>query len=141
HRFCACAAAGSLPPGGLPATDRRPAERRTAVAARLLRDHLDRAALLFQLRADAGHAEHSLRAEAGLIEIYRTKSPVLLPLGRGVHGVDGVAARLVLWRAGPGVDAPVFGAPDRHRHVARADHGLQCLGDHLAEPEEGAGLR
>ena len=29
---------------------------------------------------------------------------------------------------------------DRHRHVAGADHGVQRLGHHLAEPEEGAGL-
>ncbi len=29
--------------------------------------------------------------------------------------------------------------PDRHRHVAGADHGVQCLVHHLAEPEEGAG--
>ena len=28
----------------------------------------------------------------------------------------------------------------RHRHVAGADHGLQCLVHHLAEPEEGAGI-
>ena len=48
---------------------------------------------------------------------------------------------LLAWSYGELVEAltlqPVC-PTDRHRHVAGADHGLQRLGDHLAEPEEGA---
>src|SRR3954469_4025104 len=54
-----------LPRFRLPPADRRSCQWRAAVAARLLRHHLDRAALLFQLRADPDHADHSRRAEAG----------------------------------------------------------------------------
>src|SRR4051812_42761975 len=52
-----------LPRLRLPAADRRPVEWRASVAPRLLRNHVDRAALLLQFRADAGHADHPRRAE------------------------------------------------------------------------------
>ena len=48
---------------------------------------------------------------------------------------------LLAWSYGELVEAltlqPV-GAADRHRHVAGADHGVQRVVHHLAEPEEGA---
>ena len=93
-----------FPDFGLPPSDRRSAERRPAVASRLLRHHLDRPALLFQLRADADHADGPRRAEAGRLEIYRAEGAVLFPLGRGLHGPDRPAARLVIWRARRGAD-------------------------------------
>ena len=77
-----------LPDSGLPPADRRPAERRPPMAARLLRNHLDRPALLFQLRADPDDADGSGRAEAGRHQIYRAERALLFPLGRGVHGAD-----------------------------------------------------
>src|SRR4051794_12899619 len=54
-----------LPRLRLSAADRRSAERPAAMDARLLRRHLDRPALLFQLRADPDHADRSGRAQAG----------------------------------------------------------------------------
>jgi hypothetical protein len=60
------------------------------VAARLLRHHLDRPALLFQLRADPDHAHRSGGAEAGRQQVYRTQGAVLFPLGRGLHRPDGL---------------------------------------------------
>src|SRR5690348_9392366 len=80
----------------LPAADRRPGQRPAAVAARLLRHHLDRPALLFQFRPNAGHADGARGTEAGRVEIYRAQGPVLFPLGRRLHGADGPAAGLVL---------------------------------------------
>src|SRR5690349_1981298 len=51
-----CSPDRPVPRFRLPSADGRPPERRSPMAARLLRDHLDRPALLFQLRADSDHA-------------------------------------------------------------------------------------
>ena len=56
----------------------------------LLRHPVDRAALLFQLRPDPGHAGDPGRAEAGRVEVHRARSAVLVPLGGAGHGAHGL---------------------------------------------------
>src|SRR5947209_1870967 len=56
-----------LPGLRLPPAYRRPTERHPPVAACLLRHHLDRAALLFQLRADADDAAKAKAATTATI--------------------------------------------------------------------------
>src|SRR6476659_7335672 len=90
-----------LPGLGLPAPHGRSPERHPSVAACLLRDHLDRPALLFQFRADPDHAGDPGRAETRRFEIYRTFRPLLFSLGCRVHRPDRPAAGLVLWRTSP----------------------------------------
>ncbi len=51
---------------------------------------------------------------------------------------------LLAWSYGELVEALTLqpiGPADRHRHVAGADHGVQRVGDHLAESEESARAR
>src|SRR5205823_13081031 len=89
---------------------RRPLRRRrerhghvgAPVAARPVRNYLDRPALLFQFRADTDNADHPTRAEARSIQIYRAQSVVLFPLGGGVHRADRAPARLGLRRVARG---------------------------------------
>ncbi len=111
---------------------------RAALAASLLRHHLDRPALLSELRAGPDHAQGAGRAEAGGFQIYRPLGAILLPLGRGAHRADRAADRLARGLSRAGADAGGAFPPHRHRHVAGADHGVQRLVRDLAEPEEGA---
>src|SRR6476661_4789322 len=75
---------------------RRHDEGRPPMAARLLRHHLDRASLLFQLRADSDDAKRPGRAETGRHQIYCTERTILFSLGRGLHRPDRPAPGLVL---------------------------------------------
>ena len=109
------------------------------VAARLVRDHLDRPALLFQLRADPDHAGDPAELKPGVSKYIAPKALFYFRWGAAFTVLTGL---LLAWSYGELSEALTLQPSARLIGIGMWLALIMAFNvwfDHLAEPEEGAG--